>query len=223
MTQTYLRANRVDPRYQRVGVLESDGKTWYNAMAVQLRKRQSKWLEAQLSYTWSHALDQNLGVTGDNLFFGSTPRSVYNGDFANEKGTSEIDQRHRLVVNFVSDLSFGLKNRFLRFAIDNWQLSGIYNYASGPYNTPTIFVSGTPFPGAAFNTSLNGLGGSTASRFCLAPQSQSIRSTGRTSACRRSSPSQSASAQCFSSRPSTSRTRSSIQASVHRHMRPPTA
>lgn len=39
-------------------------------------------------------------------------------------------------------------------------LSGIYTFATQPYNTPTIFVSGAPFAGAAFNTSLNGLGGS---------------------------------------------------------------
>jgi hypothetical protein len=164
-TATYLRANRVDPRYQRVGVLEPNGNTYYNAMAVQLRSKQSKWLETQLSYTWSHALDYNLGVTGDNLFFGNVPRTVFNGDFRNEKGTSEIDQRHRLVVNFVSNLAFGIKPRFWRVAVDNWQLSGIYNYASGPYATPVVFVSGTPFSGAAFNNTLNGLGGSTRAPF----------------------------------------------------------
>lgn len=164
-TPTYLTANRIDPNYQRIGVLESNGNTYYNAMAVQFRRRQSKWFETQLSYTWSHALDYNLGVTGDNLFYGNVPRTVLNGDFRNEKGTSENDQRHRLTINFVSDLSFGLKNPLLRFAIDNWQFSGIYNYASGPYSTPTVFVSGTPFAGAAFNTSLNGLGGSNRAPF----------------------------------------------------------
>lgn len=164
-TPTYLTANRVDSRYQRIGVLESNGNTYYNALAVQMRRRQSKWFDTQLSYTWSHALDYNLGVTGDNLFYGNAPRTVVNGDFRGEKSTSENDQRHRLVVNFVSDLSFGLKNPVLKFAIDNWQFSGIYNYASGPYATPTVFVSGTPFTGAAFNTTLNGLGGSTRAPF----------------------------------------------------------
>jgi hypothetical protein len=158
---TYLFANRVDRRYQRIGALESNGNTYYNGTAVQFRNRQSRWLETQLSYTWSHALDYNLGVTGDNLFFGFTPRSLFNGDYRNEKGTSGNDERHRLSINFISALSFGLKNPFLRLAVDNWQLSGIYQYGSGNYSTPTVFVSGAPFAGAAFNTSLNGLGGST--------------------------------------------------------------
>jgi hypothetical protein len=160
-TPTYLRANRIDPRYQRIGVLESDGKTYYNALAVQLRHRQSSWLDGQLSYTWGHAIDYNLGVTGDNLFFGSTPRTLFNGDFRAEKGTSETDQRHRLGLSFISDLEFGLRHRWAGALFDRWQLSGIYTYATGPHATPTIFVSGTPFTGAAFNSTLNGLGGST--------------------------------------------------------------
>jgi hypothetical protein len=160
-TPTYLRANRVDPRYLRVGVLESDGNHYYNALALQLRKRQSRWLEAQASYTWSHALDYNLGATGDNLFFGSVPRTVFNGAVRNEKGTSELDQRHRLVVNFVSDMRFGIRQPVLRLLADDWQLSGIHTYASGTFATPFIFVSGVPFAGAAFNSTVNGLGGAT--------------------------------------------------------------
>lgn len=160
-TPTYRLSNRVDPRYQRIGVLESRGNTYYNALAVQGRSRFIKGTDVSLAYTWSHALDENLGATGDNLFFGSTPRTVFDGNFRNEKGTSGNDQRHRLTINAVSELNMGLKgNWFLRKVVDRWLISGIYTYATQPYFTPSIFVSGTPFAGAAFNTSLNGLGGS---------------------------------------------------------------
>lgn len=160
-TPTYLRANRVDTRYQRIGVLESRGNTYYNALAVQGRSRRIKGTDLSLSYTWSHALDQNLGVTGDNLFFGSTPRSVFDSNFQNEKGTSGNDQRHRLVINSVSEIRLGLnQNWFNRMIVDNWLVSGLYTFATQPYNTPTIFVSGAPFAGSAFNNTLNGLGGS---------------------------------------------------------------
>ena len=160
-TATYLRANRVDTRYQRIGVLESRGNTWYNALALQARSRRLKGNDFSLSYTWSHALDQNLGATGDNLFFGSTPRTVFNGAFGNEKGTSGNDQRHRFVISSVQQLRFGRsRNPFVRTVLDNWLVSGLYTYATLPHNTPTIFVSGAPFSGAAFNNTLNGLGGS---------------------------------------------------------------
>ena len=43
---------------------------------------------------------------------------------------------------------------------DGWQLSQVTTLQSAPAATSTIRIVGTPFPGAAFPTSLNGLGGS---------------------------------------------------------------
>lgn len=161
-TATYLTANRVDKRYQRIGSLESGGNTWYNGLALQARKRGGRWWEGSASYTWSHALDNNLGVTGDNLSYGSTPRIVYNGDYATEKGTSELDRRHRFVFNSLLNLKFGLKgNWLLAHLADDWQLSQITTLSSGARVTPTVTVSGSQFTGQAFTTTLNGLGGST--------------------------------------------------------------
>ncbi len=160
-TPTYRFANRVDRRYQRIGVLESRGNTWYNAFAFQARSRRIAGNDLSMSYTWSHALDENLGATGDNLFFGSAPRTLYNEAFRNEKATSRNDQRHRLVINSVQEVKFGLSgNYFTRMIVDNWLVSGIYTFATQPYNTPTVFVSDALFAGSAFNNTLNGLGGS---------------------------------------------------------------
>jgi hypothetical protein len=44
--------------------------------------------------------------------------------------------------------------------LNNWQISQITTLASTPFATGTVTVSGTPFAGAAFNGTLNGLGGS---------------------------------------------------------------
>jgi hypothetical protein len=44
--------------------------------------------------------------------------------------------------------------------LSNWQLSQLSTFASTPFTTGTVTVSGAPFAGAAFNGSLNGLGGS---------------------------------------------------------------
>jgi hypothetical protein len=44
--------------------------------------------------------------------------------------------------------------------LNNWQLSQISTFASTPFATGTVTVSGAPFAGAAFNGTLNGLGGS---------------------------------------------------------------
>ncbi len=48
----------------------------------------------------------------------------------------------------------------MKWVVANWQLSQITTLASGQPTTTTMRVVGSPFPGAAFNTTLNGLGGS---------------------------------------------------------------
>ena len=46
------------------------------------------------------------------------------------------------------------------YLVNGWQLSGIVTLSSAQPLTPTLRVSGSPFSGAAFNTTLNGFGGS---------------------------------------------------------------
>jgi len=45
--------------------------------------------------------------------------------------------------------------------LNNWQLSQLSTFGSGFPASAVVSVSGTPFAGAAFNTTLNGFGGST--------------------------------------------------------------
>jgi outer membrane receptor protein involved in Fe transport len=159
-TPTYRRANRVNQRWNHVNVVDSGGNSYYNALAVQLRKRMSRSLEGSVAYTWSHAIDYNQGSGSNNIFFDRGPTSVFNGDYRGEKGSSVFDQRHRLVVSSIWAPAVTMDNRFLSRLLNNWQLSQLSTFASTPFTTATITVSGAPFAGAAFNGSLNGLGGS---------------------------------------------------------------
>lgn len=160
-TPTYLRANRIDPKWNHVNVVDAGGNSWYNGLAVQLRKRLSHGFEGSLAYTWSHAIDFNQGPGSNNIFFDRGPTSVFNGDYRGEKGTSSLDQRHRATVATIWQPRVDSQNPILRRLANNWQLSQISTFASSPPATGTVVVSGTPFPGAAFNGTLNGLGGST--------------------------------------------------------------
>jgi hypothetical protein len=47
-----------------------------------------------------------------------------------------------------------------RYLANNWQLAVLATFASAHPATAVILVSGTPFPGAAYNSTLNGSGGS---------------------------------------------------------------
>jgi hypothetical protein len=143
-----------------VNEIGNHNKMLYDALVVQVRQRASKWLQGTLAYTWSHARDYNAGGGGSDLFIASNSlRTVFNGDFAGEKGTSELDQRHRLVLTGLIEMpSVKSDNGFVKYVVNDWNLSMIATIASAFYATPTIRVDNN-FTGSANTNTLNGFGG----------------------------------------------------------------
>jgi len=140
--------------------VENGGDSWYNGLIVQLNKRMSKGLQVAFSYTWSHAIDNANQGGGSNALFFDSLRSTANGSYDQDRGTSSLDQRHRATTNFVWSPTFTKSTApGARYLVNGWQLSGIVTLASAQALTPTVRVSGAPFSGAAFNTTLNGFGG----------------------------------------------------------------
>jgi hypothetical protein len=178
VTPTYRLLNRVDPRWRRLNLVESGGNSYYNALAVQIRRRLHNGFEGFVSYTWSHAIDFNQGGGSDNIFFSEGPRSLWNGDYRGEKGSSQLDQRHRLI--FASTYETPMR-RTGGWLLNRWRISQISIFASAQPATPIVLVSGVPFPGAAFNSTLNGFGGSARVPF-LPPASLDIGRVARTDA-----------------------------------------
>jgi hypothetical protein len=164
-TATYQLANRIDKRYTRVILVENGVNSYYNALAVQMRKRFSRGFQAGLSYTWAHTIDYKQGTYQDNQSFNTIDSyaNTWNGDYKADKGSGLLDQRHRMTFNFVAQPKFTKRDgAFYKYAVNNWQLSGIVLLASGRPVTPYITVSDTtPFAGAAFTSTLNGFGGHT--------------------------------------------------------------
>jgi len=161
-TPGYLRANRLDSNWNRINQVDSASNSYYNGLAVQLIKRISHGIEAELAYTWSHAIDQNQGYGFQNVFFSSGPLTLNNADYRAEKGTAALDERHRLTVNTIwSPVLSRSPNRISKYLLNDWRISQVSTFGSGFPALATVSVSGTPFAGAAFNTSLNGFGGST--------------------------------------------------------------
>jgi hypothetical protein len=133
-----------------------------------LNKRYSGWFQAQGAYTYSHAIDYNIGGASGSagsagiLYTPGNPTSsIFNGDFRDEKGSSSNDQRHRLVVNGIFNPTFIKGSSFVdRNVINGWQLSVISTFASSYPLTPTISTSGGVYTGALVTSTVNGLGGS---------------------------------------------------------------
>jgi hypothetical protein len=160
-TPTYRLANRVDTRFRRIVQVENGGNSYYNGLIVQVRKRMSHGLEGSVAYTWSHAIDSAVQGGGSDALFFNTPRSTFNGDYGADKGSSSLDQRHRIVITSIWSPTFSKSTSgFAKYLINHWQLSQITTLASSQPTTPIVRVVSSPFAGAAFTNTLNGFGGS---------------------------------------------------------------
>jgi hypothetical protein len=141
--------------------VESGGNSYYNAFLAQVRRRMSKRLEGFVSYTWSHAIDFNQGGGGDNIFYNDGPRSLWNGDYRADKASSQLDQRHRLVIGSIYEPGVpDQAPQWVQRLLSRWRISQISTFASAQPVSATMLITGVPFPGAAFNSTLNGFGGS---------------------------------------------------------------
>lgn len=151
---------RTNTEYSRVYEVANEGESWYNALAVQLRKRMSHGVSVQASYTWSHALDDVGGTPIPQLGF--VPSTTNVGDYAPDRGNSAFDQRHRGVVNWVWQPTLTKSTSpIARSVLNGWQLSGIATLASSLHETPMVVVNGQQFSGVtmSYTSSLNGSGG----------------------------------------------------------------
>ena len=133
-------APRSNTAFSTIELKSSDGNSWYNAMILDLRKRFTRNLTIQSSYTFSRNIDTTQASTffsdatnGTTTAFPEFPNLNYN------KGLADYHAKHNWVVNFTWDIPFardehGLKKTLL----DGWQLAGISNARSG--NPLTVFV-----------------------------------------------------------------------------------
>jgi hypothetical protein len=122
-------------------------------------------LSAQLNYTWSHAIDdgneQGASYNISNTFLNST----FNGNYPLDKGSSTLDQRHRLSINWLWQPTFTTStSAFSRYLVNGWELSAITTLASAHPMSATVNSAstslGAEFPGIQLaNSTLDGAGG----------------------------------------------------------------
>ena len=165
-TPVYLRlptANgRPDPRYGSVDQAENGVTSFYNGLALQLRKQFSRGLQAAVSYTWSHEIDdgQGYGQATQTIFLTAPYTWLFNGNYKLDKASGLEDQRQRLAVSWVwTPTLTHRQGAFYKYVVNNWQLSSLTTINSArPYTSPTVRLTDTPVPGMFSNFSLNGSG-----------------------------------------------------------------
>jgi outer membrane receptor protein involved in Fe transport len=152
------------PNTKYAGVYETTNgvSSWYDGLAVTFEKRFAHGFQSLASYTWSHAIDDGQGTSTNAVFTGSTSIWTYPGNYVFDKGSSQIDQRHRFSYSFVWAPTFmHSDNLFARYVVNNWQLSSITTMGSGRPTSETIRLTDTPVTGMLSTSSINGFGGNT--------------------------------------------------------------
>lgn len=117
--------------------VEGTGNSSYNALWSSLNHRFSRGVQFNVSYTWSKSIDYNSLSSPPTLV---TVQNSY--DLRNDRGLSDFDARHRLVVTGIYELPF--KSNAL---VEGWQLGAIVQLQTGnPLNiiTTNNTVNGVP-------------------------------------------------------------------------------
>jgi hypothetical protein len=101
------------------------GVSAYDALQAQVQKQMSHHLQASVSYTWSHSLDEQSDI---GLFFtGNNPN-----DLRSSYGSSDFDRTHVVTADFLATLPDRARPySALSYITNGWSLTGIGIVQSG--------------------------------------------------------------------------------------------
>ena len=123
-------STRVDPRYNRIRLVEAVGDSWYHGVTAQLSKRFSRGVQFNLNYTMGRGEDTaplggaTLAVQGDAVR--SDPQ-----DLTRDKGPNQLDIRHTFNGSIIATSSVKRFNDVVNAILTNNQISILYQLNSG--------------------------------------------------------------------------------------------
>lgn len=127
---------------------EFQGVSSYNAADINLTRRTGA-LVMQVSYAWSHSLDDKSAAAGVGNSIAGWNGFLNNHNPKMDYGTSDFDVNQRFVANFVYELPFGRgrtfggsMNKFANAVIGNWRVGGIVTLQKG---FPFSIAASDPF------------------------------------------------------------------------------
>jgi hypothetical protein len=136
--------NTINPEFGSVRGMFYDGRSYFNALEMQLAKRMSHGFQVQGTYTWSKSVDTSSAtVAGDA--FGNSISSLNYFDLRLTRGLSDFNVGRTLVLNGTwnvpSAKSFAGPARWLT---DGWELGLIFTVSDGVPFTATWGTGGDP-------------------------------------------------------------------------------
>jgi hypothetical protein len=133
-----VQSRRPYPQYASMNLLTGSASSIYHGLLGRVERRFSNGLTFLSSYTYGHAIDDDDET--------SSAQDVRN--LTANRGSSNFDIRHRLVLTYVLELPFGRGKRWgnashavMNGVLGGWELSGVQTFQTGrPIN---VTLSGT--------------------------------------------------------------------------------
>jgi hypothetical protein len=134
-------APRLNPNFSTIELKKSDGNSWYNALIFEVRKRFTRGLDFQSSYTFARTIDTTQASTFFSDATNATVSALPEPPGLNyNKGVSDFHAKHNWVFNFTWELPFAKDVTGAAGAVlKGWTVIGIGQMRSG--NPLTVFLA----------------------------------------------------------------------------------
>src|SRR5437588_8638282 len=129
--------NPINPAFGSIRGMFYQGRSYYNALELQLARRMSHGFQMQSTFTWGKSMDTSSATLAGDAF-GNSISSLNYFDMRLTRGLSDFNVGRTLVVNGTWEVptakSFGGP---ARWATDGWELGLILTVSDGVPLTPT--------------------------------------------------------------------------------------
>ena len=128
----------LNPSVGQISALQWTDSTLYNSLQAQLTKRMSQGLQFQASYTWGKSIDDSSsgGTAGDA--FTNSISSLFFFDPRLRRALSDYNVAHKVILNYIWDLPRFKVPSSLSWALNGWELGGVYERSTGTPFTPLL-------------------------------------------------------------------------------------
>jgi hypothetical protein len=159
VTVPAFRGTRPNPNFSAITELVSQVRSKYNAMVLQLNRQMTGGLQFQVNYTLSKSIDTQQ--SSQTFTTANTPFNVFDPEF--DEGRSNLDRRHKVVINAVYSPRVTGGGGALKAIADGWTIAPIYQFYTGLAVDALIsgsLPSATPADPAIPNATTSGFNGS---------------------------------------------------------------
>ena len=142
------------PLWDGIISTQNGARSNYHALTISVNKRMSKGLQFLFSYNHAKNLS-NAGGWNPTAFVGEGGGQISDTYHPNiDYGRVPFTRDHRLIANFLYDISSHSSNRLVNQLTGGWEVAGRFMFQTGPHLT--VLAPGTDPSGTNFVNSVNG-------------------------------------------------------------------